>query len=191
MRAELRFCIAVSVVASLFTADAAAQGWGVRRLDVTVTRKLPSAITFSGSTVKVRIDTSSQGRVPREVVDIFRSRLTAEVFKDARIVEEKNTPDAIIDATINQFSSTTTSVARSNFDLRTRRNVPFHNRMIKGEVTVSYRTLDGRTKKGLDSGNLHFEVQQEFTPTGEPYRELFKKTNEPFKRLPQNDELYQ
>ncbi len=192
MRAGLRLRLGVSVVvASLVAADAAAQGWGVRRLDVTLTRKLPSTITFSGNTVRVRLNTTSQGRVPRQIVDIFRSRLTAEVFKDARIVEEQNTPDAIIDATINEFSSTTTTTQRSTLDLRTRRNIPTRNRVVQGQVTVSYRTLDGRTKKGLDSGNLHFEVQQEFTPTGEPYRELFQKKNEPFQHLPRNDELNQ
>ena len=191
MKAKLRFCLAVSMVAGLFAADAAAQGWGMRRLEVTLTRKLPSTITFTGSTVKVRIDTTTQGRVPREVAEIFRSRLTAEVFKDSRIVESTGSPDAIIEATINEFSASTTAVRRSNLDLRTRRNVPVNNRMAQGQVTVSYRTLDGRSKKGLDSGNLRFAVEQEFTQTGEPYRELFQKKKEPFKRLPQNDELYQ
>jgi hypothetical protein len=191
MKAELRFCSVVLLVASACVADAAAQGWGMRRIDVTLTRKLPSTITFTGSTVKVRIATTTQGRVPREVAEIFRSRLTAEVFKDPRIVEATGTPDAIIEATINEFSASATAVRRSNLDLRTRRNVPVSNRMVQGQVTVSYRTLDGRTKKGLDSGNLRFAVEQEFTPTGEPYRELFQKKKGPFKRLPQNDELYQ
>ena len=191
MKAVLRFCSAVVVVASLFAVDAAAQGWGMRRIDVTLTRKLPSAITFTGSTVKVRIETATQGRVPREVADIFRSRLTAEVFKDSRIVEAAGSPDAIIEATINEFSASATAVHRPNLDLRTGRNVPLNNRLVQGQVTVSYRTLDGRTKKGLDSGNLRFAVEQEFIQTGEPYRELFQKKKEPFKRLPQNDELYQ
>jgi hypothetical protein len=191
MKAVLRFWPAVLLVAGFSAVDAAAQGWGMRRIDVTLTRKLPSAITFTGSTVKVRIETKTEGRVPREVAEIFRSRLTAEVFKDTRIVETTASPDAIIEATINEFSASTSAVRRPNLDLRTGRNTPLNNRVVQGQVTVSYRTLDGRTKKGLDAGNLRFAVEQEFIQTGEPYRELFQKKKEPFKRLPQNDELYQ
>jgi hypothetical protein len=191
MKVELRFCLAAAMVATLAAADVSAQGWGMRRLDVTLTRKLPSAINFTGNTVKVRLEAKSEGQVPRQVVDIFRSRLTAEVFKDSRVVEDKNAPDAIVDATINEFSSSTTPVQRSYFNLQARKNIAVNNRIIQGQVRVSYRTLDGRTGKGLDSGNLRFAVQQEFAPTGEPHRDLFVKRPEPFKRLPGNEELYQ
>jgi hypothetical protein len=190
MKGELGVFLVVSAVASVVVPEAAAQGWGMRRLDVTLTRKLPSTLTFTGNTVKVRLDTSAQGRVPPQVAEIFRTRLTAELFKDSRIVEEKTTPDAIIETTVNDFSSATTPVQRSNFDLKTKRNVPFYNKIVTGGVTVSYRTLDGRDKRGLDSANLRFEVQQEFTPTGEPVRELFVKgKNEAFKKLPSQNEV--
>ncbi len=188
MRDELRFCLVVAFACGLVS-NVAAQGWGMRRLEVSLTRKAPSAITFTGSTVKVRVDASSQGQVPRHVAEIFRSRLTAEVFKDSRIVEEKTAPDAIIETTINEFSSSTKNFQRANFDLITRRNVPLHNRIVQGQVTISYRTLDGRDKKGLDAGNLRFDVEQEFVQNGEPYRELLKKTPQPFKRFPNNNEI--
>jgi hypothetical protein len=179
----------VSILAVGFVSELHAQGWGMRRLEVSLTRKLPSAITFTGSTVKIRVEATSQGQVPRQVADIFRARLTAEMFKDSRIVEEKTSPDAIIETTINEFSTTTKPGQRTNLDLKTGRNIPFHTRVVSGQVTVSYRTLDGRNKNGMDAGNLRFDVEQEFMPTGEPYRELFKKTKEPFKRLPTAPEV--
>ena len=189
MRNELRFCLVVSLLALAAVTSLGAQGWGMRRLEVTLTRKLPSSITFTGDTVKVRVDATAQGIVPRQVADIFHARLTAEVFKDTRIVEEKNGPDAIIEATINEFSSSTKPVQRSYLDIRTRKNVPTYNQLLKAQVVVSYRTLDGRTKKGLDSANIRFDVEQEFLQNGEPYREPFKKTKEAFKRFPTNPEI--
>ena len=189
MRVGLRFCLVVSIVASGFVSTVFAQGWGVRRLEVNLTRKLPSTITFSGNTVKVRVDASTQGQVPRHLADILRTRLTAEVFKDSRVIEEKNAPDAIIEATINEFSSATKNLPRSNYDIFTKRTVTNNHRVVSGQVTVSYRTLDGRDKKGLDAGNLRFGFEQEFTPSGDPHRDLFKKTKEAFKKLPTNDQI--
>jgi hypothetical protein len=189
MRDVSRFCLVVSFVVSAFVSNVFAQGWGMRRLEVSLTRKLPSTITFSGNTVKVRVDATTQGQVPRHLGDIFRTRLTAEVFKDSRVVEEKNAPDAVIEAAINEFSSARKPVQRSFFDPFTNRNNIVNHQIVSGQVTVSYRTLDGRDGKGLDAGNLRFGFEQEFTPTGEPYRELLKKSKESFKRLPTPDQI--
>jgi hypothetical protein len=54
---------------------------------------------------------------------------------------------------------------------------------------LSYRTLDGRTMKGLDSGNLRLNVEQEFTPQGQPYREIGRKREEPFKQVPSREQV--
>jgi hypothetical protein len=189
--------LVLTLACSLLTAAviAAPQGFGSgllgRHLSVDLTRKMPSLISFSGSTVRLKITVAAQGTVPRQYADILRTRLTAEVFKDSRIVEEARTPDTVIEATITDLSATTRTQQRSVLNDRFQ-SVPQSNRVLEGLIVLSYRTLDGRTMKGLDSGNLRFRVVQEFTPKGEPYRELFgRKQNEPFSAMPTREMVNQ
>lgn len=183
-------CLSIASVKSVW---AAPQGFGNgllgRHLTVDLTRKMPSLISFSGSTVRLKMTVATQGAVSRQYAEVLRTRLTAEVFKDSRIVEEARSPDTIIEATITDFTYAMRTQQRSVFDLNRRGTVPTTNRVVSGQIVLSYRTLDGRTMKGLDSGNLRLNVEQEFTPQGQPYREIGRKRDEPFKQLPSRDQV--
>jgi hypothetical protein len=175
--------------------DASPQGLGGgltgRRLNVTLTRKAASLVSLSGNTVRLNITVAAQGTVPRQYADVLRTRLTAEVFKDPRVVEELKTPDAIVEATINEFTYNQRVNARTNFDFLKRANVTTQTRVVDGLIVLSYRTLNGRDKKGLDAGNLRFGFEQEFTIQGQPYRELGRKKEEAFNHLPTRQEVDQ
>jgi len=184
--------IAVLLATSLSMAP---QGFGGgltgRRLSGTLTRRVASLVSHSGSTVKLKITVATQGQVPRQYADVLRTRLTAEVFKDARMVEELRAPDTIVEATITEFTYAQRTERRSTFDLTRRATVPITNRVINGLIVLSYRTLNGRDMNGLDAGNLRFGFEQEFTAQGQPYRELGRKHEEAFTHLPTRQEVDQ
>jgi hypothetical protein len=176
-----------------FPVDASPQGLGGgltgRRLTATLTRKSASLVSLTGTTVRLNITVDTQGAVPRQYADVLRTRLTAEVFKDPRVVEEPRTPDAIVAATINEFTYSMRANQRTSFDIMRRANVTTSNRIVTGLIVLSYRTLNGRDKKALDSGNLRFGFEQEFTPQGQPYRELGRKHEEAFSHFPTRQEV--
>jgi hypothetical protein len=191
MRKVWRLGLGVSLATALCGAPLAAQGWGMRRMEVSLTRKIPSAVSLTGIT-KVRLEAKSQGQVPPQVADIFRSRLQAEMFKDSRLVDERTSPDLVVEGAITGFSLGTKNVQRSTFDPVAKRNNVYYDHLVSGQVSVSYRAIGARDKKALDSGNFRFGFEQEFLPNGDPYREWFRKgKNEVFKKLPGNDEAYQ
>src|SRR5262249_14979848 len=156
----LRFVLGMSIATASGAAPVSAQGWGVRHLEVSLTRKMPSVISLTGKT-KVRLEAKTQGQVPPQLAEVFRSRLQAEMFKDSRILEEKTSPDIIVEATITAFSINTKPVQRSTYDLATKKNVFFVDKVADGDVAVSYRALDAKGGNGLDASNLQFGIEQE------------------------------
>jgi len=133
---------------------AGAQGFGVFKKTVMVSRSLPPAIDLSGHKVAVNV-TAVAGRA-QTVTQLFRAKIIPLIFSNGTLVEAQSNPDRVIEVTITDFTSTT------------RTDPQDRSQVVTATIRAAYRTIDNQTKQSLDAKNLAFDYDRAFPAPAPP-----------------------
>src|ERR1700741_1998736 len=88
---------------ALFIIPAAsnAQGFGVFKKTVTLTRSLPPIIDLSGTRVAVRV--SGIGGRPSPTSELLHAKLVPLIFSNSSLAENADNPDRVIEVNLTDF----------------------------------------------------------------------------------------
>ena len=141
--------LVVVIILALAPAPAAAQGFGMVKKTVKLSRSLPPVIDLSGSRVGVNV-TGIPGR-PQMVAPLLRAKIVPLVFSNGTVTEAQANADRVIEVTITDFTSST----RYDAD---------RSQVVTATIRAAYRTVNNQTKQSLDAKNLAFDYERRFPP---------------------------
>jgi hypothetical protein len=145
--------LAILVVTFLLPAAIGAQGFGVFKKTVKLSRSLPPVIDLSGTRVGVSV-VGVPGR-PQMVTQLLRAKIIPLVFSNGTLVEAQANPDRVIEVTITDFTTNT----RYDTD---------RSQVVTATIKAAYRTINFQTRQSLDAKNLGFEYERRFPPPAQP-----------------------
>ena len=136
------------VAFGLVPTGALAQGFGIFKKTVTLSRSLPPVIDLSGARVAVTV-TAVPGPAQR-VTPLFRAKLMALIFSDTSLIDSATNAERIIEVTITDFTSAT------KIDPQDR------SRVVTATLRAAYRAINAQTKQSLDAKNVAFDYERRF-----------------------------
>lgn len=149
-----RVQLGIFAVSVLMPAAAGAQGFGVFKKTVVVSRSLPPVIDLSGNKVGVNV-TAVPGK-PATATQLFRAKIIPLIFSNGTLAEAQANPDRVIEVTITDFTSTT------RIDPQDRAQV------VTATMRAGYRTIDNQTKQSLDAKNVAVDYDRRFPAAAPP-----------------------
>jgi hypothetical protein len=178
-------CIAFAMcVCFLPLSSASAQSFGSGKKKVTMQRRLPAAVHFTGTSFDVRVTAreASRNNVAQSLADLLPTELQRE---DMRLHVEKGSPELQINCTITGFE-TPPPVPFSRNEVAAQKSVEQQKKYYKvtGTLTVAYQARD-KSSRVIDSDNITAKYSQDFEEgtNAAANESIGSKVVDPFKRL--------
>jgi hypothetical protein len=200
-RAPRAFRLSIILVVAccfLFAQGTAAQGFeklGLKK-KITLHRRLPAVIHFTGTKIQVRVTAKDPKRA--DVASTLKDRLETEILKSNPHFEiDDKSPELIIACEVTSFDMppeqdyvqnvTTTVKTPANAQGKQQTqlaSVPVKYKKYRGTMDVSYQAHD-RSRHQLDAKNVSTKYSEDFeAATNQPVnKSTVDKMEDPFKRM--------
>jgi hypothetical protein len=195
----LRFpLILVVACCFLFARGASAQGFeklGLKK-KITLHRRLPAVIHFTGTKIQVRVTAKDPKRA--DLASTLKDRLETELLKsNPHLQVDDKSPELIITCDVTSFdmppeqdytqnvTGTVKTAPNAQGKQQTQlANVPVKYKRYRGTMDVSYQAHD-RSRHQLDAKNVSAKYSEDFeAATNQPVnKSAVDKMEDPFKRL--------
>jgi hypothetical protein len=195
LRLSLRFRPAFSLMLIIgltlccsATPTVRAQGFGrFEKSKLTLHRKLPPVLHFTGSAFNIKVATRDQKYA--ELTGTLKDLLETELLKDnEKFKVDANSPELIVSCTVVSFEVPPPQpFTRNEVVVEKGKQIeqPVKYNKIAGALEISYQALDGRTGRALDADNISVKYSEDFEQgtNQQSGKSLPTKAIDPFKRM--------
>ncbi len=178
-------CIIVAIfLSSLPLSSASAQSFGSGKKKVTLQRRLPAAVHFTGTSFDVRVTAhdAAQNNVAQSLMDLLPTELQRE---DMRLHVDKAAPDLQVVCTITGFETPPpVPFSRNEVTMQKNATQPKQYYKVTGTLTVAYQARDHNSRV-IDSDNITAKYSEDFEQgtNAAANESIGAKVVDPFKRL--------
>jgi len=185
IRSFLLGALFVMVLFCIFSPSATAQNFGSGKKKVTMRRRLPAAVHFSGTAFDVHVTAHEQSY--EEVAQTLSDLLPTELEKDdKRLHVDKNAPDLMVSCVITTYETPPPKTFSRNEVAVQKKSAeaPKQYYKVTGTLTLAYQARD-RSSRVIDSQNItsNYSADFEAGTNAEANESFGSKVVDPFKRL--------
>jgi uncharacterized membrane protein YgcG len=154
---------------------------------ITLKRKLPPAITFTGTTFTIKV-TSRDARWA-DLAGKMKDLLETELLKNNdKLRSESNSPELVVNCVVTNFSTPDPQpFTRNEVIMQKGKQLeqPVQYKKITGNLEVSYQARDPKSGRALDADNVTASYSEDFEAgtNQQAGKSVGTKMADPFKRL--------